>query len=102
MTRELVATEGPHVDATAEGIAGCLLRSEQGFWLDIENPDESDYALLRDTFGFHPLTLEDIRHQNQRPKLEEYQDYAFVVLFAAEWEGDDLQIREHPLYLSSR
>jgi magnesium transporter len=48
------------------------------------------------------LTLEDIRHQNQRPKIEEYPGYAFVVLFTAELEGSRVQIREHHLYLSSQ
>ena len=56
--------------------------------------------MLEQTFGFHPLTLEDIRNQNQRPKLEEYPGYAFVVLFAAELDGKRVQIREHHLYLS--
>ena len=75
--------------------------AKQGFWLDIENPDDSDFALLDKTFKFHQLTIEDIRHQNQRPKIEEYTGYAFVVLFTAELEGSRVQIREHHLYLSS-
>ena len=58
--------------------------------------------MLEKTFKFHQLTLEDIRHQNQRPKVEEYTGYAFVVLFTAELEGNRVQIREHHLYLSGQ
>jgi magnesium transporter len=58
--------------------------------------------LLEQTFGFHPLAIEDIKHQNQRPKLDEYPGYAFVVLFAAEAAGNGVQIREHHLFLSSQ
>ncbi len=78
----------------------CLQKGKQGFWLDIENPGKDDYELLEKTFGFHPLTLEDIRHQNQRPKVDEYTGYAFVVLFTAELDGKRVQIREHHLYVS--
>lgn len=100
--RQLITTAGPLAEPTPEALGKSLQAGEQGFWLDIEDPDESDYALLKDTFGFHPLTLEDIRHQNQRPKLDEYEGYAFVVLFAADWEGGEVRIREHHLYLSRR
>src|SRR5207253_2836979 len=98
--RHIVATDGPPLDATPDSLLACLAKGKQGFWLDIENPGDDDYALLEKTFGFHPLTLEDIRHQNQRPKVDEYPGYAFVVLFTAELDGKRAQIREHHLYLS--
>ena len=100
--RQLITTAGPLTEPTPEALATSLRVADQGFWLDIEQPDDSDYALLQDTFGFHPLTLEDIWHQNQRPKLEDYEGYAFVVLFTADWEGGDVRIREQHLYLSRR
>ena len=98
--RHIVATDGPPLDATPDSLLACLAKGKQGFWLDIENPGDDDYALLEKTFGFHPLTLEDIRHQNQRPKVDEYPGYAFVVLFTAELEGKRAQVREHHLYVS--
>ncbi len=100
MARHLIATQGPLVEPEATPIAACLLEGKQGFWLDIEGPDDSDYELLEHTFKFHPLALEDIRHQNQRPKLDEYTGYVFVVLFTAEFDGERIQIREQHLFLS--
>jgi magnesium transporter len=100
--RHIVATDGPPLDATPDSLLACLAKGKQGFWLDIENPGDDDYALLEKTFGFHPLTLEDIRHQNQRPKVDEYPGYAFVVLFTAELEGKRAQVREHHLYVSTQ
>lgn len=73
--------------------------SQAGFWLDIEAPDEADYRLLEDGFKFHPLTIEDIKHQNQRPKVDEYPDYNFTVIFQALWENDAVAMREHHLYV---
>jgi magnesium transporter len=100
VARHLISTQGPLLEPEAESIAACLSEGKQGFWLDIENPDDSDYKLLEKTFKFHPLALEDIRHQNQRPKLDEYTGYVFVVLFIAEFDGERIQIREQHLFLS--
>lgn len=49
-------------------------------WLHVINPDETDYAYLSDTFAFHPLDIEDCRSVNQRPKIDEYDDYYFLIL----------------------
>jgi magnesium transporter len=100
VARRLIATQGLLVEPEAESISACLIEGKQGFWLDIENPDDADYELLEKTFKFHPLALEDIRHQNQRPKLDEYTGYVFVVLFTAEFDGERIQIREQHLFLS--
>lgn len=49
-------------------------------WVDLEaEPEESLEALGRQ-FALHPLTVEDLVHKNQRPKLEEFEDYIFVVI----------------------
>jgi magnesium transporter len=98
--RHVVATDGPPLDPTPEGLITCLKAGKQGFWLDIENPGDADFELLDKTFKFHPLTLEDIRNRNQRPKVEEFPGYAFVVLFTAELVAEKAEIREHHIYLS--
>lgn len=94
-------TTGGRVDATDfDSITRCFADShKEGLWLDIERPDADDFTLLRETFKFHPLTIEDIQHQNQRPKVDEYPDYNFAVIFQAEWLGDDVAFREHHLFV---
>jgi magnesium transporter len=49
-------------------------------WLDIEQITGEEAWLLDEKFGFHPLAIEDCVRGGQRPKLEEYPDYHFVVL----------------------
>jgi magnesium transporter len=49
-------------------------------WIDLVAPTADELALLGARFGFHPLTLEDCSHQDQRPKLEEYEGYFFIVI----------------------
>ena len=49
-------------------------------WLDIENPNKNTMQFLRDHFSFHPLDIEDCLSVIERPKLDEYDDYYFLVL----------------------
>ena len=49
-------------------------------WINIERPGPLDQAWLEEHFEFHPLDYEDIASRNQRPKIDEYPDYLFIVL----------------------
>ncbi len=49
-------------------------------WINIERPGPLDRAWLEEHFEFHPLDYEDIASRNQRPKIDEYDDYLFIVL----------------------
>jgi len=49
-------------------------------WLDIENPNKDTMQFLGDHFSFHPLDIEDCLSVIERPKLDEYDDYFFLVL----------------------
>jgi magnesium transporter len=58
-----------------EQVEACGLR-----WLNIERPRRADRAWLEERFSFHPLDYEDVFSRNQRPKVDEYDDYLFIVL----------------------
>src|SRR5919107_1840467 len=49
-------------------------------WINIERPRPVDRAWLEERFEFHPLDYEDVFSRNQRPKVDEYDDYLFIVL----------------------
>jgi magnesium transporter len=49
-------------------------------WVNVERPRQSDRAWLEEHFDFHPLDYEDVFSRNQRPKIDEYDDYLFIVL----------------------
>jgi magnesium transporter len=49
-------------------------------WINIERPRPVDQAWLEERFEFHPLDYEDVFSRNQRPKVDEYDEYLFVVL----------------------
>ena len=49
-------------------------------WINIERPGPNEQAWLEEHFDFHPLAYEDVASRNQRPKIDEYDDYLFIVL----------------------
>ena len=49
-------------------------------WINIERPRALEQAWLEEHFEFHALDYEDVRSRNQRPKVDEYDDYLFIVL----------------------
>lgn len=49
-------------------------------WLDIDEPYKEDMDWLKENFGFHPLDLEDCISLIERPKIDVYEDYHFLVM----------------------
>jgi magnesium transporter len=78
------------------------LSSGEFFWLDLHDPSEEDFALLRDVFKFHPLALEDSEQFGQRPKLEDYGDFVFFVFYGAAPPPDEDRLVEVHLFYSER
>jgi magnesium transporter len=80
------------------------LQSDRFFWLDLEDPSEEDIVSLARIFHFHPLALEDVRNFRQRPKLDDYGDYAFLVFYGAHdrENADDDQLSEVHLFISGQ
>lgn len=49
-------------------------------WLDIQRPTTREVEYLAEHYPFHPLDLDDCLSRIQRPKIDEYDDYLFLVL----------------------
>lgn len=69
-------------------------------WVDVAEPTEDDYRLLASEFSFHELAIEDCRNAHQRPKVDEYEGYYFIVLYESELtEEGALHLREINIFL---
>ena len=79
------------------------LREIEGniIWADVSDPTSRDFEELAEEFGFHHLSIEDCQNAHQRPKVEEYTGYYFIVLYEAELAGpkDRLELRELNIFL---
>lgn len=60
-----------------------LLRRDEYFWLDLTEVGDEEAAALGELFSFHPLALEDMLKRGQRPKLDDFGDYMFLVYYGA-------------------
>ncbi len=49
-------------------------------WYHIPYPNDKNMEFLRENFDFHPLDLEDCQSKVQRPKIDIYDDYRFLIL----------------------
>jgi len=49
-------------------------------WYYIEKPSEREVQYLADNFHFHTLALDDVLSKVQRPKIDDYGNYLFIVL----------------------
>src|SRR5439155_7384401 len=56
------------------------LHGEGLTWVHLDTPTHVEAAALAERFGWHELDLEDVLSKRQRPKVDEYPDYLFIVL----------------------
>jgi magnesium transporter len=49
-------------------------------WVDLAAPSIPESLILSDTFGFHPLAVEDAMSERQYPKVEPYDGFLYLVL----------------------
>ncbi len=72
-------------------------------WLDIEDPSDADLAMIQEEFGLHPLAIEDAIHREQRPKVDVYEGYFYVVLHGLSLdERDELVDAEMHVFAGRR
>jgi magnesium transporter len=95
-----------HLDWPMERLAEALADGDGTLWVDIEDPDGTCTAeietLFRDTFGFHPLAIEDALREANIPKLDDWDRYLYLVFHAIDFapETDELTLHELDVFLA--
>ncbi len=82
MIRSFIFSEGKLVGQDLELEALRLVRADKGLvlWVDLDRPTpEENKAILEGVFQFHPLAIEDCVAPNSLPKVEDYEEYLFIV-----------------------
>ena len=59
------------------------LKEDKLLWLDLQDTGDETLALLREVFKIHPLAVEDAKEFNQRPKVEDYDNFVSLVAYGA-------------------
>ncbi len=86
-------------DLLPTAISDVITQPENIVWLDIRDPNDEDISLLRDEFGFHPLAIEDSIREHERPKVDAYGSYYFIVFYAVHYNMADDQLNLQALHL---
>lgn len=81
-------------DSTVEAaaISDLIQQKDQIVWVDLQNPRAEDLALLSEEFGFHPLAIEDAAHAHERPKIDSYDGYYFLIFYALRYDETRRQV----------
>jgi magnesium transporter len=83
--------DGETTTATRENVTQAAA-SGAFFWLDLDDAEPNDtdaIDILEHTFGFHHLAVEDAEHFGQRPKVDDYDDFMYLVAAGALADGSD-------------
>jgi magnesium transporter len=92
MIRSFIFSDGKLVGQDLELEALRLVRSDKGLllWVDLDNPTPEEIrSILEGVFEFHPLAVEDCVQPNSLPKVEDYEDYLFIVTHAVDFTRTD-------------
>lgn len=88
MIRSFIFSDGKLVGQDLEVEALRLVRADKGLllWVDLDSatPEEIK-SILENVFQFHPLAIEDCVQPNSLPKVEDYEDYLFIVTHAVDF-----------------
>ncbi len=103
MIRSFVFSEGKLVGQDIDIDALRIVRADKGLniWVDLFQPTTEEVRdILEVLFGFHPLAIEDCVAPNHLPKVEDYEDYLFLVIHAVDFSRkDQFQTTELDLFL---
>ncbi|HEU4556232.1 MAG TPA: magnesium transporter CorA family protein, partial [Longimicrobium sp.] len=93
---------GLPAEAEVDQLDALLAAPENRLWLDIADPGPEEVELLRRTFGFHELALEEVTTPHERPRCNAYAGYYFIVVYAAQHSGTTFSPAELNLFWGER
>lgn len=80
LTVHCATSESRIEELSLEAIPDLLRSGERPLWFDCDSPSQSELEFLEKHLQIHHLTLEDIVKQNQRPKIESFEDYVYLAI----------------------
>jgi magnesium transporter len=66
-------------------------------WVDLAAPSVPESLILSETFGFHPLSVEDAMSEIHFPKIEAYDGYLYVILHGIDYHAGDKSFATHDI-----
>jgi magnesium transporter len=91
--REVTPAEAVRVGASGPGVA----------WVDLDGETEAAAREVLEPLGIHPLVLTDMVLETNRPKVDNYGGYLYLVVHSARWdEAEAPALRELDIVVGER
>ena len=81
-------------EAPADEVIASVKSGTANGWVDLDCEDEASARALLAPLAIHPLVLEDMVSEINRPKVDNYGDYLYLVVHSARWEEERPRLRE--------
>ena len=89
-------------DVSMDDIHDCLQKRDGVVWIDASGPSFQEIDEIGRIFHFHPLSIEDAHKRHQRPKIDQYEDYFFIVFYAMAVVDDIVKAEEISFFVGDR
>ena len=67
-------------NVSQDAVAKLLARADTNLWFHFDAPTNEELRFLQEDLKIHHLTIEDVVNQNQRPKIESFEDYVYMAI----------------------
>jgi magnesium transporter len=69
-------------DLTVDKFAAAPQDADGLLWVDLSSEPETCEPILRQTFGFNPLAVDDALEETHVPKVDDWEEYLYLALHA--------------------
>lgn len=90
---------GVRANVPVEEVSDLLDSPTTLVWVDLTDPEPAALATLQAECRLHPLAVEDVQREHQRPKVDEYGHFYFVVFYVPEYDAGARTIHLHEIAL---
>ncbi len=93
---------GPVSKTDIEELSELVIQEQTTIWVDVVDATPEEITRIGEEFKFHPLALEDTLRGGQRPKVDQYDGYQFIVFYGLTSQEDRVQTHEVNIFLGKK
>ncbi len=90
---------GAVAETPLQDLSDIITEDGATLWVDVVDPTHEELKRIGEEFGFHPLSVEDAERGGQRPKIDQYDGYQFIVFYGLTIEGERCKGHEVAIFL---
>src|ERR671916_1427294 len=94
------SSNGPVSEIRLEDLSEFTTHEQSTLWIDVVDPTPDEISRIGERFQFHPLSLEDVARGGQRPKVDQYDGYQFIVFYGLTSENMVVATHEVDIFLA--